>query len=138
MNDLMGKIGDLLSDEESVKQLSELAQLLMSDGDSEENSSSSENTAGDEEDNTVKKQDRSEEGTGDGLFPNGFDFSSLMKLQGIMGAMNQKDKNSELLIALKPHLREEKREKVDKALKILKILAVWNVIRDSGLLKDLL
>ncbi len=55
-----------------------------------------------------------------------------------MGAMNQKDKNSELLLALKPHLREDKQEKVDKTIKILKLLAIWNVIKDSGLLKDFL
>lgn len=121
----MGKIGDLLADEESMKQLSELAQMMMSDGD---NNSAS--------DNSCEGESNSDSDSGSDLFPKGFDLSSLMKLQDIMGAMTQKDKNADLLLALKPHLRDEKREKVDKAIKILKLLAVWNIVKESGMLKD--
>lgn len=129
----MGKIGELLSDEESVRQLSELAQMLMANSaeDSEENSNSEECSDND-------SGDALEDTSMGGLFPKGIDLGSIMKLQGIMGAMTQKDKNAELLLALKPHLREEKREKVDKAIKLLKLLAVWNIIKDSGMLKDFL
>ncbi|MCD7810745.1 MAG: hypothetical protein LUG91_02670 [Ruminococcus sp.] len=134
MSDIMGKIGELLSDEESVRQLSELAQMMMND--TGEDKSPTDTDSGGSGEESSEKTDP--EGTDDGLFPKGFDLSSLMKLQGIMGAMNQKDKNSELLLALKPHLREDKQEKVDKAIKILKLLAIWNVIKDSGLLKDFL
>lgn len=124
----MGKIGELLSDEESVKQLSELAQVFMNG--SEEGEASAEETKADEElSENVDEQESS--GTG-------FDFGSLLKFTEIMGAMNQKDKNSELLLALKPHLKEERQERVDKAIKMMKLLAIWNVIRDTGLLKDFL
>lgn len=130
----MGKIGELLSDEESIKQLSELAQMLMTDTASGQESDNSE-SGGDENENSDENTESDESG---GLFSGGFDFGALMKLQGLMGAMTQKDKNSELLLALKPHLREEKQEKVDKAIKLLKLLAVWNIIKESGMLKDLL
>ena len=116
----MGKIGELLSDEESVRQLSELAQMFMSDdreGDSPEDS----NTAGGTEDK--------------GSAP---DLSSLMKLTGLTGAFSKPDKKSELLLALKPHLREEKQKKVDKAIKLLKLIAIWNMAKESGLLNDIL
>ena len=43
----------------------------------------------------------------------------------------------ELLLALKPHLKEEKQKKVDKAVKILKLIAVWNIAKESGMLEDL-
>lgn len=122
----MGKIGELLSDGESVKQLSELAQMLMS----ESNASDASETNDDSEKPT--------ENSDEGLVGGGFDIGLIMKLQEIMGVMNQKDKNSELLLALKPHLRDNKQEKVDKAIKILKLLAVWNIVKDSGLLQDLL
>lgn len=134
MDDIMGKIGELLSDEESMKQLSELAQMLMTDNASG-GDSGSETDGGSEE--ASDNEGGNESGGGD-FSSKGFDLSSLMKIQGLMGAMTQKDKNAELLLALKPHLREERREKVDKAIKILKLLAVWNVIKDSGMLKDLL
>lgn len=130
----MGKIGELLSDEESIKQLSELAQMLMTDTASGQESDESE-ADGNENDDSAENMESDKSG---GLFSSGFDLGALMKLQGLMGAMTQKDKNSELLLALKPHLREEKQEKVDKAIKLLKLLAVWNIIKESGMLKDLL
>lgn len=134
MSDIMGKIGELLSDEESIKQLSELAQMLMTDTASGQESDDSEAGVNGNEDSAENiESDKS-----GGLFSSGFDLGALMKLQGLMGAMTQKDKNSELLLALKPHLREEKQEKVDKAIKLLKLLAVWNIIKESGMLKDLL
>lgn len=119
MDDTFSKIGELLSDEESVKQLSELAQMFMGEMSSENG-----------DDNAEEKESSS------GRIP--FDFSKLTKIQGIMGAMNGSDKNTELLLALKPHLKEEKQERVDKAVKMLKLLAVWNVLKDSGLLSDII
>ena len=113
----MGKLGELLSDEESVRQLSELAQMLTS-GD--------EGTEGEPENGNVKS-------TVDGP-----DISALMKLTGRMGAASQSDKNSELLLALKPHLKEDKQKGVDKAIKLLKLIAVWNMAKESGLLNELI
>lgn len=119
MDDTIAKIGELLSDEESVKQLSELAQMFMS--------------GGSESGESEEKEDKS--GSDGGL---GFDFSKLMKLQDIMGAVSGTDKNTELLLALKPHLTESKQERVDKAVKIMKLMAIWNVLKDSGMLNDIL
>lgn len=117
MDDIMGKIGDLLSDEESVKQLSELAQMIMS------------------ENGNDARQETGESQENGGDFP---DLGSIMKLTGLLGSVSQQDKNTELLLALKPHLKEEKQKKVDKAIKLLKVIALWNVAKESGLLQDLL
>ena len=121
----MGKIGELLSDEESVKQLSELAQMFMNGSEGE---ASAEETKADEE---LSENVDEQEGSGVD-----FDFGSLLKFTEIMGAM--KDKNSELLLALKPHLKEDRQQRVDKAIKMMKLLAIWNIVRDTGLLKDFL
>ncbi len=129
MDDIMGKLGEILSDPESVKQITELAQMFMSETGNNKNNPS-ENTADSE-----RKEDS--ENSGDGLF-SGFDFSKLMKIQEIMGAVSGKDKNAELLLALKPHLSPEKQKKTDKAIKLLKLLTIWNFIKDSGILKDFL
>ena len=61
-----------------------------------------------------------------------------MKIAGLAGALSQKDKNAELLLALKPHLSEERQKKVDKAVKLLKLIAIWNMAKENGLLSDLL
>lgn len=116
MEDVMGKLGELLSDEESVRQLTELAQMMMS-GDTAEGDSGGEAV--------------SQEGGGP-------DLGALIKISSMIGTASQNDKNAELLLALRPHLREEKQKRVDKALKLLKLLAVWNMAKESGLLNDLI
>lgn len=113
----MEKIGKILSDEESMKQLSELAQILMNENKPSEN---------------IPEENNCDESI------NIPDVAKIMKLTELMGTFSQSDRNTELLLALKPHLREERRQKVDKAVKMLKLLAVWNVAKESGLLNDIL
>jgi hypothetical protein len=105
----MGKLGELLSDEESVRQLSELAQMM------------NEETGG------------AENGEGSSA-P---DMSGLMKLSGIIGAANANDSDTALLLALKPHLRAERQQRVDRAVKVLKLIAVFNAAKESGLIGDI-
>jgi hypothetical protein len=113
MDDIMNKIGDLLSDEESVKQLSELAQMLVSEDNSSESDSNGTN------------------------LPD-IDISSVIKLTSLITEASRQDKNTDLLLALRPHLGVEKQKRVDKALKLLKLLEVWNMIKDSRMLQDLI
>ncbi len=117
----MEKIGKLLSDEESMKQLSELAQLLMNE------------TKSSESENVTENNECGE--SGGNSFP---DISSIMKITELMGTFSQNDKNTELLLALKPHLKEERQQKVDKAIKLLKLAAVLKIAKESGLLNDIL
>lgn len=119
MDDMMGKIGELLSDEESVRQISELAQMFMSESGAPEGNKEESETA--EQQNGV-----------------GFDIGSIMKLTGLLGTASQSDKNTELLLALRPHLKAEKQKRVDKAIKLLKLIAVWNLAKESGLLSDMI
>ena len=60
----------------------------------------------------------------------------MIKLTSLISEASRQDKNSDLLLALKPHLGTEKQKRVDKALKLLKILAIWNIAKESGLLKE--
>ena len=123
MDDIMDKISGLLSDEESVRQLSELARMFMSD--TEENS----------EDMPKEDSSNNEENTDTGSMP---DIETLLKLTSLAGAFTQKDKNADLLMALKPHLSDEKQRRVDRAVMLLKLIAVWNMAKESGLLKDMI
>ena len=116
----MEKIGELLSDEESVRQLSELAQMFMSDVGSPEEKNGDSVSEGNQQESS------------------GLDISSIMKLTGLLGSFSQSDKNTELLMALRPHLKPEKQKRVDKAVKLLKLIAVWNIAKESGLLNDMI
>ena len=61
-------------------------------------------------------------------------LSSIMQ---IMRAFNSSsdDSRTRLLLALKPHLSEKRRERVDKAIKIMKLLAIMPMITESGIFK---
>ncbi len=120
MDDTMEKIGKLLSDEESMKQLSELAQLLMNS---------------DSDGNIPEEKKCSDNDNNNNNMP---DIAKIMQLTELMGAFSQSDRNTELLMALKPHLKEERQQKVDKAVKMLKLFTVWNAAKESGLLNDII
>lgn len=119
MDDIMSRINDLLSDEESVRQLSELAQILVSGNEGE----AKEEKCAEEADEKPLEQP---------------DIGSLLRLTSIIGSASQQDKNTDLLIALKPHLKEEKQKRVDKAIKLLRLLAIWSVAKESGILQELI
>lgn len=76
-----------------------------------------------------------EEGGG-GLFDN-IDIDTILKLGEIMSKLGENDKNAELLLALKPHLSKENRDKADKALMFLRIMAVLPLLKESGFLDKL-
>ena len=130
MDDSMGKIQEVLSDEESMKQLSELAASLFPS--SEQNGT--EDGCSDEAEANEANEDKEDDSSKQGI---DFDLSKLLMIGQVMSSVSN-DKNTELLLALRPLLKEERQEKVDKAVKILKLLAVWSVLKDSGILSDIL
>ena len=107
MEDLLEKMQEILSDPESRKQVSELAQMLQTDTPTEKNPSDN------------------------------FDPTLLLKV-GELLKQPQKDKNTELLLALRPHLREERQKRLDTALKLLKLWHIWKTLQSAGLLQNLL
>lgn len=126
MDDIAEKINALLSDEESMRQIRELAAMFSSGnmGDGESPEAGGENFS--QEDSTGSESSDSD-------FPN-INFAAIFQL---MGAMSQSDKNCDLLVALKPHLCAERQVKIDKAVKLLKLYNLFITARESGLLNDL-
>lgn len=117
MDDLFGKMQSVLSDPESMQQLQELAALM------------DDNEAADDKGQTAQQEQSSAD--------MGFDIGKLMELSSLMNS-TKNDEDAALLLALKPHLKEERQHKVDKAVKLLKVLSVWKTLKDTGILKDFL
>ena len=115
-DDITEKIQSLLSDEESMKQIQELAAMFSGGGNSSEQPSAENNNA----------EENSENG--------GFNPLAIMQL---MGSLSVQDKNCDLLMALRPHLSHEKQQKIDRAVKMLKLYNIFITMRDSGMLNDL-
>ena len=127
MDDTMEKIGKILSDEESVRQLTELAQILMNENNNSNNNNG--NINNNECDNSNSSNSNNN---------NMPDIAKMMQLTELMGNFSQNDRNTDLLLALKPHLKEERQLKVDKAIKMLRLMTVWNTAKESGLLNDII
>ncbi len=65
------------------------------------------------------------------------DISKLLRVQQLLSQKND-NSSTALLRALKPHLAEENRKKVDEAVRILMLLDLLPLIKESGLLGNLL
>lgn len=101
-----------------------------------ENQQSNENTANlNKNQGSTQKVSQSNNGNNNALPSNlGFDnidFDMIMKAKKIFDTMNNtKDKNVDLILALKPHLRPETQNKADQALKILKLFDILPLLRE--------
>lgn len=78
------------------------------------------------------EKSESVDSAGDGIF-GGIDLETIMKLMDAFSQLNSSDKNTELLLALKPHLRSENQAKVDRAIKLMKLMSVFMLLRENGL-----
>ncbi len=116
----MNRITDILKDKESLRQLSELADMLRSGEFSEDCTETEAETKS------------------DGIGENMFDMDMMLKMTTLAGAMNSQDKNTELLMALRPHLSEQGQQRLDRAVKILKLISVYEAAKESGLLNNFL
>lgn len=115
MDELMEKMQSILSDPESMQQISELAQMLKGDAGADPPAPQSPPPSS-----------------------GGFDPAMLLKLGEIMNNAKKEDANTALLTALRPHLKEKRREKVDRAVKILQLLTIFNLLKENGMLQNLL
>ena len=78
-----------------------------------------------------KKEEESTDNTG-GIFGD-IDPEMLIKLISVFSQLNERDKNTDLLLALKPHLRAENRAKVDNAVQIMKLITIMGALNDNNL-----
>lgn len=63
------------------------------------------------------------------------DTVDIAKIISLFNTVNNKnDDRTKLLLALKPHLSPERRQRVDKAVKILRLIEIMPILQESGLL----
>ena len=120
MDDMAGKISELLNDPKGMEKIMNMAKALFSDDNSDTPEMS-------------PKESQNEAGNLTGLLPEGFD---PIKLMNIFSALNSQknDNRTALLLALKSHLSESRQEKVEKAVKLLKIATLIPLLKGQGLL----
>ncbi|MBQ6152732.1 MAG: hypothetical protein IJJ15_03200 [Ruminococcus sp.] len=111
--DLNQKISQILSDPESMKELSQLASML-----------------GEKEPGIHKEE------------PKAPDISSLLgaehmgtllKIAPMLGSLSKEDDTTRLLKAIRPFLSEERKHKLDEAEKMLKMMKLMPLLKDFSL-----
>ena len=104
MDDLSEKISNLLNDPEGMARIQQMAQSVLG------------STASAPEEKNL---------------PN-IDIGRLMPLITKMNSRTT-DSRTGLLLALRPHLSEKRRERLDQTVKILKVIDMLPLLQDSGL-----
>ncbi len=103
MDDLSEKLNSILSDPQSLNRIREMAEGLLG-----EQKPAEESPLGD------------------------IDITKIMNIVGKI-KNSESSQREKLLLALRPHLKEERRERVDTAVKILKLIEIAPFLKDSGL-----
>jgi hypothetical protein len=163
MDDLMGKLSEVLNDPQSMQQISQLASAITKQNtDLPPANAPAENgfEGFDGSDGSNGSPDISamlsslfsgaqgneasavgaEKSAGGGIVGNANssnnvpDISKIMKITNLISGSAAEDKNIALLLAMKPLLKEENQVKIDRLVKIFKIMNAYPLIRDSGLL----
>ena len=63
---------------------------------------------------------------------NNIDIQTFFKLKSALDKMNSKDNpNAKLLLALKPYLKDNKKEKLDQYIKLMNISSILEVLNDN-------
>ena len=116
MEDLTQKLQALLSDPDSMRDLQELAAMLRDAPPGAAPDAPPEQTA-----------------AAENPMP---DLSKLLAVGQALSAVQQ-DETAALLLALKPHLSEERAKRTDQAVKMLRLWAAAGILREIGMLQDL-
>ncbi len=116
MDDLTKRLSEILNDPQSMSRVKEMAESIL-------------------------KNDPEPEPQPPAMDLGGLlDGGELLQVMGLVSKLQSQsdDPKSALLLALKPHLSEAKREKVDTAVKILRLLDLLPLIKETGILGKLL
>lgn len=132
MDDISEKLRGILNDEESLRQISELAQMFT--GGSFTPQGDAAETEGGADASAASSQNMDLGGLFGGM--GGIDPTLILKISSL-AANASSDNSAQLLAALRPLIHEERREKLDKAAKLIKLMAIYTAAKDSGLLDNL-
>ncbi len=124
MEDLSAKLTQLLNDPEGMKQLQSMAQGLLGEGGLDISALMP------KEETMPVMPDLS--GLTGGISPD--QLNMMMKLMSAFNSTKDDDR-TRLLMALRPHLSDKRKERVDHAIKLLKLASVLPLISESGIFK---
>ncbi|MBP3708680.1 MAG: hypothetical protein J6J36_08835 [Clostridia bacterium] len=137
MNDIFQKLNSMLSDEETRSNLKNiLGNISSSDNSSSKTDFTSQSSSTENANNAKDNINDSSNSTSDSNKAKNFDFDiqTFLKLQSILKNINNSsnDSRSNLLLSLKPYLRDSKKEKLDQYIKMLNLAKIIEVMGPLG------
>lgn len=118
MDDLAGKISELLSDPGAMEQIMSLTGML-GGGDSSPLQSEKEEEPVQEDDSPFLSADT---------------MQTVMQLMPLLSNLNKDDDTTRLLHSLRPFLGTERQQKLDQAAKILQLIKMLPMIKELNIL----
>lgn len=134
MDDISETIRSVLNDPQSMAQLQGIMQSLGL-GDTAQPASSpppAQNTAVQNPLQALLPAAQAQNGMNDPM------MTMLLRAAPLLTAANQEDDATRLLAALRPLLGEARRRKLDEASRVLKLLRLLPLLRESGILQNIL
>lgn len=123
MDDLTGKINQLLSDPEAMEQIMSLKNMLVPENSPSETPS--------------PPPPKEEPKSNNSIIPTSFlqddIMKSIMKIVPLLSDIKKDDDTTKLLKALRPFLSKERRSKLDEAMKMLQVIKILPVIKRLNL-----
>lgn len=121
MEDLTGKITELLSDPETMNKIKNLSGLLSPSISNDENS-----------DDPNTSDDINSDASGFSFSPEMMQM--ILKLMPVLSSIKKEDKYTRFLAALRPLLSESKRKKLDSSSQILQLMRILPILKSQGIL----
>lgn len=148
MDDLSGKIAQLLSDPKTMEQIKGLSQMLGGTNNPEppNNSNSQKQEVKKESNNSnnnIFNNNSSNSNanplaalTGSSVSPEL--LQSVMKIAPLLSSINKEDETTRFIYALKPMLSKSRQKRLDEALKMLQLMKILPLLKGSGFLNGIL
>ena len=131
MDDLTGKLMELLSNKENMDQIKSLGNMLNesnvlnADLESEKPAQSPQNHESSQTNGPLKVLDST-------AIPVDL-VQTVVKLMPLLSSINKDDDNTRLLYALRPHLSEKRRGRLDESMKIMQMLKLLPILKSQGI-----
>lgn len=116
MDDLTGKLMEMLNNPESIEKLKGLTGLLVNNDSKKEEESENQDIEQDEEN----------------LLPTEA-ISTMMKFLPLLSSMNKEDEKTKFLFALRPLLSDKRQKKLDESVKILQMIQILPLLKSQGI-----
>ena len=122
MSELFGKFSNMVKEGNIPDEMKNILSSLSSNSSSESSSNS--------DDSNVRASDSSN--SSDSSSPS-IDFETLLKMKSVMEKLNNNnDPRSNLLLSLKPYLKDSRKEKIDQYIKLFGMSKVLEVFNSTG------